>query len=159
MNNPIEILNEIERLCKSDTNLWTIDSGHIQSLRAALEDQANWIKFQDQKHTECAANLVKAHEELAQKDARIARVEGAVQSSVNYLASQVPGKLNGPPDESANQSATAFDVGITNDKHNWKCISAGEYDTMYECQRCDETHLESIDNPESEPPITGCKGE
>jgi hypothetical protein len=41
-------------------------------------------------------------------------------------------------------------------KHEWKCISPGEYDFLYECSLCGSKHMESIDKPGSEPPLTGC---
>ena len=44
-----------------------------------------------------------------------------------------------------------------NIEHQWKCISPGEYDFLYECVICRETHMESIDNPDSERPVCGCK--
>lgn len=41
-------------------------------------------------------------------------------------------------------------------KHEWKCTSPGEYDFLYECSLCGSKHIESIDKPGSEPPLTGC---
>lgn len=45
--------------------------------------------------------------ELAQKEARIARVEGAVRKVINDLASQVSMRLDGPPDEAPSQALAA----------------------------------------------------
>ena len=43
-----------------------------------------------------------------------------------------------------------------NIEHQWKCISPGEYDFLYQCVKCKETHMESIDKPGSAPPLYGC---
>jgi hypothetical protein len=40
--------------------------------------------------------------------------------------------------------------------HVWKCISPGEYDSTYECQKCGAKHIESIDNLDSKLPDSGC---
>ena len=36
MASPLKIMDEIERLCQTDGNEWTIDSDHMQSLRTAI---------------------------------------------------------------------------------------------------------------------------
>ena len=41
-------------------------------------------------------------------------------------------------------------------KHNWKCISPGEYDSLYECVKCGKQHMDSIDNPEHKFPDEDC---
>lgn len=42
-------------------------------------------------------------------------------------------------------------------KHNWICISPGEYDSTYRCKKCLTFHTESIDDPHSKLPKRGCK--
>lgn len=41
-------------------------------------------------------------------------------------------------------------------KHDWKCVSPGEYDTTYRCKRCGKEWMESADNPDSVCPKFGC---
>jgi hypothetical protein len=42
------------------------------------------------------------------------------------------------------------------DKHSWKCISPGIYDSTYQCVNCGMVHIESIDVINSRCPPTGC---
>ena len=42
--------------------------------------------------------------------------------------------------------------------HEWVCVSPGEYDFTYYCTKCGKFHTESIDNPDTELPVDGCKG-
>ncbi len=41
-------------------------------------------------------------------------------------------------------------------KHYWECTDPGTYDSIHTCARCGRTHCESIDDPTSGLPITGC---
>ena len=68
MTDPIKIMDEIE---KDERNLYQCIAGfgienHAgwQAIRKAIEAQADRIAHQDQKHAECAENLVKAREDL-----------------------------------------------------------------------------------------------
>jgi len=45
---------------------------------------------------------------------------------------------------------------ITN-KHKWKCISPGLYDSLYECKKCKLRCMEAIDNIDSVLPKYGCE--
>lgn len=47
-------------------------------------------------------------------------------------------------------------LNTSNNKHDWKCISAGMYDDLYKCRTCGKQHIVSADNPESELPVNGC---
>ena len=100
MTDPLKILNTIEAEDMGALKQFAaVSPERLQSLRKAIEAQADRIAHQDQRHTECAENLVKAREELAQakklyneriqtgsklleelaqKDARIARLEDAI---------------------------------------------------------------------------------
>ena len=49
------------------------------------------------------------------------------------------------------------DTVINDDKHEWKCISPGMYDDLYECQKCKLRHMTSVDDPDSELPKEGCE--
>ena len=41
-------------------------------------------------------------------------------------------------------------------KHNWECISPGDYDTTYRCTKCGIDHTISVDNIASRLPEYGC---
>ena len=45
-------------------------------------------------------------------------------------------------------------AGVT--AHDWKCISPGEYDSLYECRRCGAQHMEQADRLGSDRPRFGC---
>lgn len=60
-----------------------------KALRKAIEAQSDRTAHQDQKHTECAENLVKAREELAQARARIARLEQLLEDTFHREADAV----------------------------------------------------------------------
>lgn len=42
-------------------------------------------------------------------------------------------------------------------KHNWECISPGEYDSTYKCKKCGELYTLQSDNIESKLPEDGCE--
>lgn len=44
-------------------------------------------------------------------------------------------------------------------KHKWKMVGApGMFDCTYQCSKCKKFHSESVDNPASALPVTGCTG-
>lgn len=47
-------------------------------------------------------------------------------------------------------------VGAGDTAHDWKCISPGEYDSLYECRRCGARHMEQADRLGSDRPRFGC---
>lgn len=44
----------------------------------------------------------------------------------------------------------------TDNKHDWKHVSSGMYETLYQCDKCKEEHMESADDIKSSCPILGC---
>lgn len=46
--------------------------------------------------------------------------------------------------------------GADGTAHDWECISPGEYDSIYECRRCGERHMEQADRLGSDRPRFGC---
>lgn len=41
--------------------------------------------------------------------------------------------------------------------HNWRTVSVGMYDTLYECEHCKKAHIVQADNPdETALPIDAC---
>jgi hypothetical protein len=41
-------------------------------------------------------------------------------------------------------------------KHNWKLVSGGMYDSLYQCTKCGLKNMESVDNGATDNPIEGC---
>lgn len=82
-DDPLELMDDVERdqhryAALLPDGAVAVTRPEWQSLRTAIEEQRGWMALQDEKHTECAENLVKAREELAQKDARIFELESAM---------------------------------------------------------------------------------
>lgn len=46
--------------------------------------------------------------------------------------------------------------GANGTAHDWECVSPGEYDSLYECRRCGERHMEQADRLGSDRPRFGC---
>lgn len=71
-------------------------------------------------------------------------------------------KLAGLSPESVIKLALATEVrrwqkvGAGETAHDWKCVSPGEYDTLYECAKCGARHMEQADRLGSERPKFGC---
>lgn len=71
-------------------------------------------------------------------------------------------KLAGLSPESVIKLALATEVwrwqkvGAGETAHDWKCVSPGEYDSLYECRRCGARHMEQADRLGSDRPQFGC---
>ena len=50
---------------------------------------------------------------------------------------------------------------IEDPTHDWKCVSVGEYDTLYQCTKCKEKHMENADNSDTyiHKRVDICRGE
>lgn len=91
MSEALKIMDDVERKDRTSADflergIQPITKVEWLSLRAALERQADQIALQYQRHTECAKNLVNAWEQLAQKDARIARLERGLAACYRHAA-------------------------------------------------------------------------
>lgn len=60
----------------------------------------------------------------------------------------------------AGRLATAISLhDKSNTMHSWKLVSVGEYDTLYECEKCNKTFTQSADYTNRNKPEFGCGAE
>lgn len=72
-----------------------------------------------------------------------------VDTSLTLKASQIIKQLLEEREGYKNLIGEAVKLLESSDKHKWKCINVGMYDSIYECVVCGAQHMEQADNPDT----------